>query len=393
MKGKYFSVALSAAAGLTLGVVVDGFRTPSSGAADKLEDEQKAAPVDPTRVQLSAELAKRANILTAPVDKQALHPTLRLVGSVNFDADEVADVGARIESRVARMMVTVGDEVKKGDPLAEIDSNEIGGALAALLSARANLIAAEITEKRETELAKQQLSSGAVVERARAEARALRANLNGATQRLLAMGFTHEELTRIESGQQLGARKIMLRSPIDGEVVKRNAVLGQVVGPTQPILQIANLDKLWVELDVFERDLGHVADGDSADIESESHPGTVFHGRVTHVAATVDLHTRTAHVRVEVANPERLLRPGQFVHARLSTAGEGRAVLGVPRSAVLQVEGEPTVFVASGENVYTARPVEMGVSAGDWVEITRGLVEGDVVVTQGAFVLKSELLR
>ena len=116
-------------------------------------------------------------------------------------------------------------------------------------------------------------------------------------------------------------------------------------------------------------------------------------GRVTHVAATVDLDTRTAHVRVEVENPERLLRPGQFVHARLSTAGDTRPVLGVPRSAVLQIEGETTVFTASGPNTYVARPVELGVSVGDWVEITRGLVEGDVVVTAGAFVLKSELLR
>jgi membrane fusion protein, heavy metal efflux system len=395
MKGKYFSVAVSAAAGLTLGVVVDGFRTPSSGAADKVEDdaqEPAAAATEGNKVMLSDELAKRANIKTAPVDKQALHPTLRLVGSVNFDGNEVADVGARIESRVARMMVTVGDEVKAGQSLVEIDSNEIGGALAALLGARANLIAAEITEKRETDLAKQQLSTEAVVERARAEARALRAELNGATQRLLAMGFTADELARIEAGHP-GARKITLRAPIDGEVVKRNAVLGQVVGPTQPILQIADLDHLWVELDVFERDLGHVADGDNAEIESESHPGKVFRGRVTHVAATVDLNTRTAHVRVAVENPERLLRPGQFVHARLSTAGDTRPVLGVARSAVLQVEGETTVFVAEGPNTYRARPVELGVSAGDWVEITRGLVEGDVVVTAGAFVLKSELLR
>jgi cobalt-zinc-cadmium efflux system membrane fusion protein len=158
-------------------------------------------------------------------------------------------------------------------------------------------------------------------------------------------------------------------------------------------LQIADLDHLWVELDVFERDLGHVAEGDTAEIESESQPGKVFRGHVTHVAATVDLNTRTAHVRVEVENAGRLLRPGQFVHARLSTAGDTRPVLGVPRSAVLQVEGDNTVFVAAGDNTYVARPVELGVSAGDWVEITRGLIEGDVVVTEGAFVLKSELLR
>jgi cobalt-zinc-cadmium efflux system membrane fusion protein len=98
-------------------------------------------------------------------------------------------------------------------------------------------------------------------------------------------------------------------------------------------------------------------------------------------------------VRVEVENPERLLKPGQFVHARLTTEGDPRPVLGVPRTAVLQVEGEPSVFVSLGNDTYLARPVELGPAAGDWVEITRGLVDGDQVVTEGAFVLKSELLR
>jgi len=390
---KYFGVALGVAAGLTLGVVIDGIRAPS-GAADKAAGTAEAAPpreLDPRRVRLDPELAKRANLLIAAVEKQSLKPHLRLVGSVNFDADEVADVGARIEGRVSRVFVSTGDEVKRGDPLVEIESNELGDALAALLSARANLIAAEIHERRETDLAKQQLSSGSVVERARAEAKALRAELQGATQRLLAMGFSADEISKIEAGH--GPRRITLRAPIEGEVVNRYAVLGQVVSPTEPVLRLADLDHLWVELDVFERDLGLVSEGNTAEIVSETHPGRTFRGMVTHVEATVDTSTRAARVRVEVENLERLLRPGQFVHAQLTTEGETRPVIGVPRTAVLQVEGEPSVFVALGNDTYLARPVELGPAAGDWVEITRGLVDGDQVVTEGAFVLKSELLR
>jgi cobalt-zinc-cadmium efflux system membrane fusion protein len=395
VKSKYFGVALGAFAGLTLGIVIDGIRAPS-GASDKpvetgAEDQVSAARVDPRRVKLSVELAKRAKLTVAAVEKQALKPHLRLVGSVNFDADELADVGARIEGRVSRVFVTVGDEVKRGDPLVEIESNQLGDALAALLSARANLIAAEIHERRETDLAKQQLSSGSVVERARAEAKALRAELQGATQRLLAMGFGPDEISKIEAGH--GPRRITLRAPIEGEVVSRYAVLGQVVSPTEPVLRLADLDHLWVELDVFERDLGLVAEGNTAEIVSETHPGKTFRGVVTHVDATVDTSTRAARVRVEVENPERLLRPGQFVHARLTTEGDSRPVISVPRTAVLQVEGEPSVFIAVGNDSYLARPVELGPASGDWVEVTRGLVDGDQVVTEGAFVLKSEMLR
>src|SRR5690606_23470830 len=146
------------------------------------------------RVTLSPELAKRAKLKIERLEQQNLSNGLRLVGSVNFDADEVADVGARIEGRVARMFVSTGDTVKVGQPLVEIDSDELGGAVAALLSARANLIAAETHEQRESDLATQQLSSAPVVERARAEAKALRAEVKGAEQRLFAMGFNADDL-------------------------------------------------------------------------------------------------------------------------------------------------------------------------------------------------------
>jgi cobalt-zinc-cadmium efflux system membrane fusion protein len=107
----------------------------------------------------------------------------------------------------------------------------------------------------------------------------------------------------------------------------------------------------------------------------------------------VELATRTAGVRIEVANEQRLLRPGQFVTARLSTSAPGRSTLRVSRKAILQVEGEPSVFLVAGKNAYVARSVELGAEAGEWVEVTRGLLDGDTVVTGGAFALKSELLR
>jgi cobalt-zinc-cadmium efflux system membrane fusion protein len=184
-----------------------------------------------------------------------------------------------------------------------------------------------------------------------------------------------------------------LRSPLDGEVIERFAVLGQVVGLTEPILSVANLDYLWVELDVFEHDLARVADGNDALIESEAYSGKVFSGKVTHIDAKLDVATRTARVRVGVDNRERLLRPGQFVTARLTTGGVVREALTIPALSVLQVEGAPAAFVALSKGQYEARPVELGIVAGDRVEVTRGLVEGETIVTDGAFVLKSEMLR
>lgn len=382
--------ALAVVAALSSGLAIGWRGTGVRGSADGIA-KAKQPPADQREVKLTPELQKRGNLKVEPVKKEQLSPTLRLVGSVNFDANHVAEIGARIEGRVARMLVTLGDTVERGQALVEIESNELGDAFASLLSARANLIAAEHNEKRESGLLAQQLASATIVERARAEVKALAAEVHGAEQRLLAMGFTSEELERLKAGR--GPRHVTLRSPLAGQVVARNAVLGQVVNPTQPILRVADLDRVWVELDLFERDLAHVSIGNSAEIHSESHPQQKFQGRVTHIEATVDWETRTARVRVEVDNDDRLLRPGQFVTARLATAGEQRETLSVPRNAVLRVDGEVSVFVALGDDRYIARPVELGLEIGDRAEITRGLVEGDQVVTEGAFVLKSELLR
>ena len=387
MKG-YVGVGVGALLGVVVAVSLDAL-----DAEDKevTASASAAAATSSREVKLSDELAKRANLATEPVIKRALAPTLDLVGSVNFDADAVADVGGRIAGRITRVMVTVGDMVASGQPLVELESNNLGEALAELLSARANLIAAENHAKRETALGEKQLSSAPVVETARANAKALQAEVEGAEQRLLAMGITPAELKHLRAGD--GPRTVTLRAPIAGEVVERYAVLGQVVDPTEPILRIADLSRLWVELDVFERDLAHVAEGDEVEIRSETYPDKTFRGTVNHVNATVDVATRTARVRIEVPNPERLLRPGQFVHARLSTRGTTEPIIAIPRKAVLQVEGEPSVFVQADKGRYVVRPVELGRVAGDLVEVKRGLIEGERIVIEGGFVLKSELQR
>jgi cobalt-zinc-cadmium efflux system membrane fusion protein len=387
MKG-YVGVAVGALAGVAVGFLLDGF-------VGKKEEPKASASAQVAavsrEVKLSAELAQRAKLSTEVVEKRSLSPTLDLVGSVDFDADAVADVGGRIAGRITKVMVTAGDQVTKGQPLVEVESHDLGEALATLLSARANLIAAEHHAARETGLGQKQLSSALIVENARATAKALQAEVQGAEQRLMAMGITPSELDKLQGGD--GPRRVTLRAPISGEVVERYAVLGQVVDPTQPILRIADLSRLWVELDLFERDLGHVAVADPVEILSETYPGRTFSGKVAYVNATVDVATRTAKVRIEVPNPERLLRPGQFIHARLSTRGSPQPVIAIPRKAVIQLEGEPSVFVALGNERYAARPVERGHYAGDLVEITRGLLEGERVVIEGGFVLKSELQR
>lgn len=380
----------SGALGLVLGGAICLLR-PKHEAPASLSATPSAAAAAINQVTLTPELQQRAQVATEPVTKRALAPSLELVGSVDYDPNAVADVGGRIPGRITKLMVSVGDMVTDGQPLLEIESNELGEALAALLSARANLIAAENQVRRETALGQKQLSTAPILETARANAKALHAEVTGAEQRLLAMGLTPGELAKLGTGA--GPRRITLRAPIAGEVVERYAMLGQVVDATRPVLRIADLSRLWIELALFERDLARVQIGNAVEILAETYPDKKFLGKVAHVNAAVDEVTRTATVRIEVPNPERLLRPGQFVRARVQRVDSNAPILAIPVKAVQQIDGQPGVFVDKGNGRYVSLPVEIGRADGELVEITRGLLEGDHVVTAGGFVLKSELQR
>lgn len=370
--------ALCAVAALAAREVVGARREPPAAQATAAPARPEGGP----RVRVSEEFARRFGVATARVRSQVVAPALDLVGSVDFDPDHVADVGARLRGRVTRVLVGVGDAVEVGTPLVEIESVSLGDVLASRVSAQAQAAAARARLARETELYRQRLTTARAVEDARADLARFEAEASGAAQRLAAMG----------AGAGAG-RHVVLRAPIAGRVVRRDVIVGQTIDDTSSVLRIADLARVWVLLDVYEMDLPSVRVGDRAEIATQA-AGPPVVGEVSHVEATIDLRTRAARVRVELANPDLRLRPGQFVTARVRTAAAGaREVTTVPRSAVVQVDGRPAVFVARGPREYEAATVALGEADGDRVAVTRGLAPGDEVVTDGAFALKSEMLR
>lgn len=381
------SAVIAFGAGVGVGVAI----APRAAQDALVPAASAAAPVDHA-IRISETVAERAGIRTVPAQSTEVATSVSLLGSVRFDEQRVADVGGRVEGRVARIHVIEGEEVERGRPLVEIEGPELGAAMAELLAANARLAAATSASDRATSLGQRQLATAGAVEQAQAREDALIAEVRGAEQRLVAMGLSLEEVRgAVARGRPL--RSITLRAPIDGEVVEQHARLGQVVDPTEPVLRIADISSVWVMLEVYERDVAQVRDGAAVEIYSDADPGVVHHGVVDHVEPAIDRDTRTASVRVRVENESHRLRPGQFVHARLETGQERRSAIAVPRSAVLQVDGVPTVFVELRPGEYEARPVELGETQGDRVEIRAGLVESEPVVISGAFALKSEMQR
>ena len=337
--------------------------------------------------------AARNPVRTTPAAMVRLARDIQVIGTVAPDQDHFALVGPLVSGRVARLAAGVGDRLRRGQILGELESAEVGEARAALIAAKARYIAAEANLRRETDLAERRISSSRERELAQAQWVGDKAGVRAAAERLRAIGLSNDDIDVIDH-RDLGGR-VPMRSPIDGTVIERSITLGQAIERATDAFKIADLSHLWVNLELYEKDLSRVRIGQEVEVRADAYPGEIFRGRVAYIVPVIDEATRTAKVRLEFENREGRLSLGQLVTARI--VGDGQRgtpeVLAVPRNAVERIEGRPVVFVAEAGGAFRQRAVELGGSGGDLIEIRAGLAAGEVVAADGAFLLKSELLR
>ena len=379
---------------LGLGVLLGSWIAGRNRGADTPAAASPQAAEGDKDLRLPPKAGRLNRIDTVAVARVKLARDVEVVGSVGYDADHFAQVGPLIPGRIVTIRVGVGDQIKAGQPLAELESAEVGQAEAAYLTARATSNAAQANLRRERELAASHVSAARDREVAEAQATSEGAQLAAAIQRLRTLGLRPEDIRELErSGGRPG--RVPLISPIDGTVVTREVSLGQAVQSASDAFKVANLTHLWVLLDLFEKDLPYVHVDQHAVLRTEVYPGKNFPARVAYVGQAIDEKTRTAPVRIEFDNTDGLFRPGQFVTATLHGDPQRAIaeVLAVPRSAVLTVEGKPLLFVLSTEGGFARRPVDLGVSGGGMVEIRSGVALNERVAVDGGFLLKSELLR
>jgi len=380
-----FSTSLG---GRTAGV---GTRVPAAPPAAASDGDPASAAA--RALALPDGAAARNPVRTTPAAMVRLARDIQVIGTVAPDQDHFALVGPLVSGRVARLAAGVGDRLRRGQILGDIESAEVGEARAALIAAKARYIAAEANLRRETDLAQRRISSSRERELAQAQWVSDKAGVRAAAERLRAIGLSNADIDVIDH-RDLGGR-VPMRSPIDGTVIERTITLGQAIERATDAFKIADLSHLWVNLELYEKDLSRVRVDQEVEVRAEAFPGEIFRGRVAYIVPVIDEATRTAKVRLEFENHEGRLSLGQLVTARI--IGDGHRgtpeVLAVPRNAVERVEGRPVVFVADGAGAFRQRAVELGGSGGDLVEIRAGLAAGEVVAADGAFLLKSELLR
>ena len=235
--------------------------------------------------------------------------------------------------------------------------------------------------------------------RADGAVRKAEAALNAAEQRLHIFGLDAAAVEAIRSKSENGGfARLLVKAPRAGTVIAQNVSQGKFVETSQSLYTVADLSNLWVWCDVYERDFAvlHARMAEQktlkATVRVASFPDTAFPGTIDLVGGTLDEHTRTVKVRVQVANPHGKLKPGMFatVEVRLPS---GRTAAMVPRDAVLSDEGQAFVFQKWTEDFWVRRDVTVGAPQGDLIEIQRGVPEGVVVASGGAFMLKSDVLR
>ncbi len=348
-------------------------------------DEPAHEPL-PRRVHLAKEVIAASKIKTAPVVREALEVVLELPGEIAADPDRTARIAAPVAGRIERIAFTEGAAVKARDLLAVIRVTDLADRHAAFAGSTARAAAAKANAARLDALAAEGIATERDRIAAHAEASALDAESKGAAERLrtLGLGTTGKAGSLIE-----------LRAPIAGIIVARDAVVGQPVDSEHSIATIVELGQVWFLGRIFENELARVAVGAPAEVQLNAYPEERFNGPVELVGRQIDPVARTVTARIRLHNRGDLLRLGLFGTARIAsgTAPKAAPSLVVPRSAVAEINGKPVVFVRHPDDDFELHPVVLGRAALGKVEVLSGLREAEEVVIDGAFTLKSLVLK
>jgi cobalt-zinc-cadmium efflux system membrane fusion protein len=349
-------------------------------------------------VAVSPELLEEGLVEVAPIAPRHFAADVELTGEIRFDESKIAHLGPRMPGVVREVRIDLGQPVRTGEPLIEIDSPELAEAEAGYLDALAQHRLAKRTLDRQKELRSAGISSEREFLQAEQTYEATLIRSNSERQKLLRFGLSEAEIADLEAAGISGATgRHLLRAPFPGEALVMHAVRGERVELDSELILFGDTHSLWVWVDLYESHLDAVTraqaeHGLPARVAVRAYPGETFDGQVDFIGRTMDEATRTVKARVTLENPEGKLRPGMFATVRLEV-GDGGDGLAVPESAVLSDEGRDFVFIRRDDRYFVRRPVEPGRRDDGWIEIVDGLEIGQSVATTGAFLLKSDVLR
>jgi cobalt-zinc-cadmium efflux system membrane fusion protein len=358
---------------------------PESGGlsqSDVAIESTDDGPADGLRVKLeSKEVAQEAGIRTVQAIPGGDEAVILATATIVADNARSALVNVRAAGVIRAFKTEIGAVVRRGSPLAEIESAAVAEFRARLRAARARAHVTEATYAREKDLYKQGIASQRDAQAAEQAYQEARAEVCASLATLDMIGAEEGESGIYD-----------LRAPIDGTVTRRNFTVGTLVEGEDPVFEIVDTSILWADIDIPESQVGRVEPGQRVVLEVDALSDREFPAAIQYVAPVIDPGTRTARARAKLMNPDGALRANVYARARVFTKSGSSAAL-VPRDAVQDAKGVQVVFVPVSANEYETRRVRVIPSDGELLAVTAGLVAGESVVTEGSFLLKTETLK
>jgi cobalt-zinc-cadmium efflux system membrane fusion protein len=347
-------------------------------------------------LEMTTQAQEHVGFQTIRVVTKDLQEYLHVVGTVQPIDTRIGHVRPLARGRGQEIRVRVGDRVRAGDALATFDNIEAGELLAQYQAAVTELQRLKLQQSSAQRIAgrNNELSNLGAISKKNAELSQVEAQSAGDSVRVqesvvsgLASRLRRFGVERVNVANP----STVIRAPFAGVVIKAQTAPGDVFDADRELFLIADLSHVWVQAEVYEKDLGRVQVGQAANITVDTYPNEKFQGQVTYLGDILDPQTRTARVRCEVANPGVRLKLDMFATIELPTHFNRRALV-LPSSAIQQIEGADVVFVRKSRTQFETRPIKMGKTLEDLTEIESGLQEGEEIVQTGSFHLKSVAL-
>jgi membrane fusion protein, copper/silver efflux system len=312
-------------------------------------------------VRISLGKLQKTGVRAEQVERRVLNVPVRAPGTIELDERRVSIVSFRFEGFIEQVEnVTTGQHVHKGQPLMRVYSPALASAAAEYVSVHSAKAGSGITSQ----------------------------GIKGARRRLENLGMSEQAIADIERTGELSLSVPWL-APQDGEILERNAVNGMRAAPGAVLFRIADHQVVWAIADIAERDLGLISVGQKVSVRPRAYPNRIFTGAVALIYPHMNAQTRTARIRVELPNPEELLRPDMYADIEIAT-GMQEPVLTVSDSAVIDSGQRQLVLLDKGEGRFEPRAVKLGRRGDGHVEIVEGLDDGDKVVVSANFLIDAE---
>ncbi len=339
----------------------------------------------------NSEIASQAGFEYATIESRPISKTIECNAELSYDLNRYALISAQVPGMIEKVHIDLGDSIEPGEVLVTIRSTHLGAAKAAYLQAAAAVALWEKNYAREKDLLERGVSTEKDLLETETRLADSRIARSSAEQILLSYGLSRKMIEEVHLTGDTSAHYTVL-APFSGIILERNATMGEVIDSSTPLFALADISRMWALIDVYDSNMREIQVGQPVVLQVEGLPGETFGAHIDWVSSELDPQTRTLQARATLENDEGRLRGNMFAEARISVRDHKHSLV-VPKTSV-QWEGCcNVVFVKDSETVFLPRKVHLGIATGTLYEVLSGIKEGEEIVTQGSFLLKTEILK